>query len=459
VRVQRFLQYLMKQECRSTAALTCAGLVCVYLLLSAGPAQPSRRLSSPPFGLIGDSTSSFVVRMNPQTLRPLSGQRLEFAGSATAWAYSPDRAMLAVALEAGTTQGCVDPQASVGFADLTTFTVASDVSLGAGSVNALVWLAPDRALAVVTHCGTLPDLVVLDTATRRVLVRAPLPGEPVRIKTGGSSLVILSETTDRLAPALLTMIDSGGITRSVGLDRIDAGLDQPTASSSGRSISPGLAVTPDGERAFVVSPSGLIAEIELRSLAVSYHALSSSRAVQARSLGRAAKVSTDTSIRIAQVLPTGMLAVAGSEDRSYVDSSGVEHYQHIRTGLAFINTGDWSGLTVDRSADRFVRAGNSVLATGSALGHEFVIEPGVQLPPARGLTAFNLYGLRRFHLFGVNEVAVDESYGWRTFVSAFPPWRRPSNVLRVVDLRTGKIVGKRLATTLPWIIQGSSSTG
>jgi len=434
-----------------------AAAVGAVALLAAGSAQTRPQVSAGPLGVTGDGTTNYLVRLNAKNLRPLPGQRLELGPWGGDWAYSPDKATLAVELQSVTTDPSTEPTSSFRFVSVASLAPSGDLSLGSGYTYGAFWPAPDRLIAIVGHCCRLPaEVVVVDPLAMRVLDRSRLAeGNPLWVRRGGDRLVVMSVPAARIGPVALTAIDARGAARTLTLDRIDGGFEPMGAESQlcYKSVAPGLAVKPDGSRAFVVSPNGLVADVDLQSLSVAYHSLGIGRTVAAVNKRPVESVS-----RMARVLPNGFLAVTGWEDHPYTDSGGGEHTQYIRAGLALVDTSTWATTIVDDSTDWFAIAGNTLLATGSR-GHTpgYTTTVGATpapMPPGAGLTGYSLGGTPRFHRFKDGEVLPLQIYGNRAFV--YVDGSEP-DLLKVVDIRSGKIVGTRAETTLPWILQGASS--
>ena len=150
--------------------------------------------------------------------------------------------------------------------------------LRTGFTMALAWVSP-RLLALVetrynsVRTERLSDVLLVDRRGR-VLRRSPLPAGLIvaAIEPSRAAVALLLIPEGSIGPPLLASITSGGL-RSVSLAEISAGdvpadptSPQPTATT----LRPGLAVDPNG-RAFVVPPRGPVAEVELKSLAVTYH--------------------------------------------------------------------------------------------------------------------------------------------------------------------------------------------
>jgi hypothetical protein len=389
-----------------------AAVAVAAALLAAGSAQPRQSAPAGPLGLVGDGTTSSLVRLNPRNLRPLSGQRLDLGPFVGSWAYSPDRADLVLGLTSG---GNTDHQASLRFVDVGTLSARGDLPLGPGYVDSTAWLAPDR---------------IVDPVARRVLRTDPLPSGLLlsTARTAGGRLVLYANVGSR---GELTIVDSDGTARSVALDRI-AGF-------------PGVAMTPDGRHAYVVAPNGLVADVDTSSLSVSYH-------------GPFGNVENTGSY--AEFLPTGQLAVAGSQEVHYVDTNR-DQTRYLGTGLVLVDTSGWSAQRVDFSSAHVTVAGNTILATGSSWGggsyYVSTGQPSPPQPPGDGVTAYTLSGTRRYQRFTNSDAFVEQVFGNRAFV--YDSGSSGSGQLEVVDIRTGKLVGRRLDSTLPWILQGSSSVG
>ena len=108
----------------------------------------------------------------------------------------------------------------------------------------------------------------------------------------------------------------------------------------------------------------------------------------------------------------------------------------VGEGLSLVDTGDWRVREVDPEASDVRVAGDLLLATGARAG----------------LRAYGLDGRERFRLFGRAPVWVAGAYGGRAYVE-FPD----EDVLRVVDLASGRVTGRRPAP-LPWLITGRAAS-
>ena len=213
------------------------------------------------------------------------------------------------------------------------------------------------------------------------------------------------------------------------LDRIRAGWrrweDGELANEYQR---PALAVDGPGGRGFVVGGGAPIAEVELRSLSVTYHGLAR-REPAARAKGPVAGSS-----RVALWLGGGLLAFTGEDGHTI----GPGQVETTPAGLTLVDTGSWSARTLDRTANSAVYASGTLLAMAHALSQK--------LTRGIGLIGFDRDGSRRFHLFGSEPVAVLERLDERVFVEA-------GGVTRGVDVRRASFV--RVPRELPQLLVGS----
>src|SRR5207253_3469117 len=115
---------------------------------------------------------------------------------------------------------------------------------------------------------------------------------------------------------------------------------------------PALAVDPSGKRAAVVGSGGLVAEVDLDTLAVAYHPQA------ARSPARAGKAFEGWH-RDALWLPNGTLAVTGM-DYQWTVKNGAEEMSGTPAGVTLVDTRQWTSRVVDDGASSLARAGDGV---------------------------------------------------------------------------------------------------
>jgi hypothetical protein len=203
----------------------------------------------------------------------------------------------------------------------------------------------------------------------------------------------------------------------------------------------------------VVEP-GRVAEIDLGTLAVSYHELAQPAALAPRPRGRHERAvrakAANARTRLARWLGDGLLAVAGADEEAFTDARGREQVRIRPAGLSLVDTRSWTVRAVDRGASDFLVAGDLLLATGASWDAATGERRGI------GLAAYGFDGGRRFGLFAGKEAWVAEVYDGRAYVGITRSDGRPGP-LRVVDLGAGRAVGRRQAP-LPWLVLDGASS-
>jgi hypothetical protein len=419
---------------RLTLALTAAAATAALTVVaSPGSPPPATRVAAPASGPLLGVTSHGerleLVRVNPATLKPLRLPRLAAGSPACAprsggqmcsslppWSLSPGRAKLALARNRGAAAE------SVAIVERAHLRVLDEMALGGGPVGLVALLRGRRVIALQERCcDESQQLLALDVRNDRVLASRPLDGSVLRVARTHRAFVALVAPTNAIGPARLVIANRDGAIREVTLERVRAGIQLvDPAGHRTRQRVPGLAADRTGRRAFVVA-TGLVAEIDLRDLRISYHALGRERSLWERVhdwVEPAAEAkSSGGPVRSAIWLDTGALAVTGA-------------------GLTLIDARDWTASTVDREATDVRVAGDLLLATGGP----------------RGLAAYGLDGRERFRLFGGEAVYVAQTYAGRAYVGAAGADR-----LRVVDLAAGRAVGER-AADMPWLVFDAPSS-
>jgi hypothetical protein len=397
----------------------------ILALLVALPGAASGS-ASPLLGIVGEWQSRKLVHVDSQELQPRSGQHVDVGSGGCAprsggeacwgippWTFSPDRAVLAVARN---NQFAVR---SLRLVDVASMRVTADVRVPGRPVGGLAWLPGGRLLAVQeVCCSERQRVVAVDLSRRRVTARRSLEGSVLRLAPTTSELVALLAPSRAVGTARLAVVNGRGAVRFARLERIAAG--SKLLAGDGHRVDyrrPGLAVDPVGRRAFVAGAS-LIAEVDLRSLAVSYHSLRLRRPA-----GRA-KAGSGTA-RMAHWLGGGVLDVSGADEES----------RAVRpAGLLLVDTRDWTVRTIDGEARSVVVAGDLLLATG-----------------ASGLSGYSFDGTKRFQLFAGDEAWVAQVHDGLAYVGI-----GGQEPLRVVDLAAGRLIGER-TRPLPWLVVAPAS--
>lgn len=387
-----------------------------------------------------------LVRLDPGSLQPLPGKGLDVGSGGCAprtggtqcwsippWSFSPDGALLAVA------RNDAYGSRSLRLVDVERLRATADIQLPAGAVGGLAWLARGRVLALQEECcSERQRLLAVDIARRRVVVRRSIGGSVLHVGRTARKLVVLVAPAGTIGRARLVVADSRGVLRSVRLERVRAGVELLPSAQRVEHRVPGLAVDPASGRAFVVD-ADLVAEVDLQSLAVSYHALARS------TLAPAARAKLSSGLtRSAAWLGGGFLAVSGADEASPVSLRPA--------GLLLVDTRDWTVRTVDRGATGFLVAGDLLLATGSSW------DSATGERAAIGLAAYGVDGGKRFQLFEDEIAWVVQVYANLAVVGITGPDGR-QEPLQVVDLGAGRVVGARTGPLpwLPWLVVGAAS--
>jgi hypothetical protein len=424
----------------------CAALLALVAAVSA-PAPRPLELTAPSttarLGFVGSRWGTSLVRLDPVSLGRV-GRPLDLKGFAGAWAFSPDQRLLAVG---------VRQRSESSFETLRFYTVARPrrtghgVALG-GTAAALSWSRPDRILAYVNECCANPDggatVLVIDPVTRRVVSRTSVDGSVLQVARSRDALVLLVGATKRIGPSRLEIFDADGGHRSARLDELAAGYTWP-ADSSGDPIMtrlvPGLAIDANGNRAFAVSAAGLVAEVDLGSLTVSYHRWAEERSALDRFATwftpAAQAKGANGPVLTARWLEGGFLAVAGSDETATTVDGTLRISSHP-LGLRIVDVHDWSASMLDSGAGSFAVADGLLLAAGASWSSEPQSESGM------GLAAYGSDRVRRFQLLDGRPVWIGFVYRGRAYVSA-----SGQTALEVVDLASGSTVGTRRGTA-PW---------
>jgi len=297
-----------------------------------------------------------LARLDPATLAPRGTARLDVGRPGCAprsggeacwaippWSLSPGETRLAIARNER------DSARTLRLVDVEGLRAVADVPLRGGPVGLVAWLGRRRLLAVQELCcQERQSAVWIDAASGRVLARRLLAGSVLRVARTPTALVALTATPNAIGPASLEVAGADGVVRVVPLDRVRAGVRVQDAQNRIETHVPGLAVDGSGRRAFVVAP-GLVAQVDLRTLAVSYHTPRRTTSLLERVRGwvdpQAEAKEGSGPTRIAQWLSDGRLAVTGAD----------EEPTRVRpAGLGLIETGDRStpAVRTSASADR-----------------------------------------------------------------------------------------------------------
>jgi hypothetical protein len=319
--------------------------------------------------------------------------------------------------------------------------VTANVRIDGGAIGALAWLTPRRLLALQEIPGERQRLLVVDLAARRVAARQALGGSVQQLASTARELVMLLAPAQSIGPARIAVADRQGRVRFVRLPRILAGSKLLGTGSNHRVDArlPGLGVDPQGRRAFVMD-KGLAAEIDLKSLAVSYESLERKASLLSRLWNwlepAAAAKQVSGHARETRWLGGGLLAVSGTD---------TEAGRTQPAGLLLVDTSDWRVRTIDRNAMTFQVAGDALLAMGASW------DAAAGRTTGMGLAAYGFDGQKRFQLFDGQQAWVAQVYAGRAYVGV-----SGQDELHIVDLSSGSVLATR-PQQLPSLLLGSGA--
>ena len=341
------------------------GLCCTLLLAppAADTQRPRERGASPRlYEIAGD-----FVRLDPETLHPVRGQRAPLDSDSWAWSFAPGRGRIALVSDS--------PGPELRLIALRTMRVIGDAKLARrGSAWATAWVSRRRLLGVVVTRADDTIVAGVDPATRKVVWRRSLGGSLRVGEAFHNGLVLILGPRTDVGPSRLVRVSASGSIRSAPLAEIRSGSVGPLDSR------PGLAIDHSAARAFVVQAGSPVAEVDLRTLQVGEH--------PPLLRGRAPDATTGAT-RDAIWLGKGLLAVTGWDIRS----SGAA----TPAGLTLVNTVTWSARKIHR------RATDAVVWHYTLLAYSFPYSGRGTL--GSGLTGYSLAGERKFHRYGDDPVA------------------------------------------------------
>jgi hypothetical protein len=415
------------------------------------PQKGPATIPGPPLAIVWQlhGRDAVLTRLDPSTLAP-AGRRVVLGRSVSRWAYDPTRSWLAFAINGVT----------VRFVDADGMRVLGDVraARNGARLNFLTWLFPNRFLAV-SWSSARAELVWIDATKRRVVARGELDTLPWNVVGGGSMAVaLLAPPQAAIAGARLAVVGGDGSVRVVRVPRIQIGFAFPDRRDRGyvRRVSPGLAVTPGGERAFLVGGAGVVAEVDLHTLAVSYHSPQRARSFASRIgswlVPAAQAKGADGPWMHARWLGNGVIAVTGARYHLVrPESRGLRQIVEP-AGLRLIDTRRWTQRTLDERAGGFTLAGDTIIAYG--VRSEWVgTQPTLE---GMGVAAYGPDGAKRFEALagepiGLVQASSGRGYAWRSE----PGSQRKVVVIGVAD---GQVEGEVTLEHPTWLLLESDGS-
>jgi hypothetical protein len=393
---------------------------------TAATSQPG----GPLVGVVSSHTmATELARLDPRTLRPLPGGRLKLPGSWPMLAVAPDRSMAVLGSEAG----------DLTVIDLLRLRRLGTVQTGLPGAAAFGWgwVGPSRLLLIGTSHEAATEVLVVDVGTRRLVRQQRFGGVVQGYARLPNGLALLVTPANAIGRARLVVADAG--LRTVTLAEINAGFKQfDDTDGSGPRMEqalPGIAADPVGRRVYVVPGNGPVAEVDLATLAVTYHRLGRSASPWQR-LARwwappaEAKILFGPS-RNALWLGDGQLAVTG------YDGSAKGQHMEVPSGLELIDTRTWTVRQVDRRSSSAVLAAGRLLAFGTAFGTG---PDGAN--QGFGLTLYGPGDRQPVHRFGAKQVGWVQVNGDLAYVQLLDANLSDLEGYAVVDLRSGHVLDK-----------------
>jgi hypothetical protein len=384
-----------------------AGLLLVLLAAALAAAVSAESKTSGLLAIVGQGSSARLGHLDPATLK-LVGRSTQVGYYTWPSDRSPDGARIALA------RG--DVRDGIRIVDMRRMRTVRAFAIGAGHPQALAWVAP-RKLVVAAN-----GLVVaaVDPVTGKRLWQRMLPMFFQRVARASGGFVFLSSPADdvqnTIGKTTLTTVSWNGVVRSVLLDRIVTGLREPDESTPlGTQRLAGLAVDVAGNRAVVVGAGEPVAEVDLTTLAVTYHG-------GTRTLSKL----LDGPTREATWLPNGTVAVTGYDGHVGKDANGNMTESETPAGLWILDPRDWSARMVDPSADSLEVAGRTLVAYSWSSG--------------AGVRVYGADGTPR--LQALSGAVEDVQIGGNMAFAA------TGSTLNVVDLGSGRVVSRKPYTNI-----------
>ena len=382
---------------RIVAILAGAAAIALTAASSAAPAPTGRVLA------ISTADAPALVWVDAATLTPLPGPTAPLPRDAGGGFLSPDGSTYVV--------GSYDVP-TLTFFDLQRMQLSATLTTGKlDSAYPIAW-PQQRRLYVegATCCPARSEIVIVDPTAPSMVARVALKGSTLSTVAVGEGTVSLLEPTSGIKPARIVTINPDGGSRAVTIARIKTGIKwRGTGANRRASIrQPALAVDDAQQLAYVIDSSGLVAEVDLATLGVAYHARATRR------LARAAK-EIDGPMLSARWAGDGHIAVSGTNAKLRKTPNGWRQ-TWTPVGVSLLDTRTWTSRMLDPAAGYFSATRDTVLTTGSG-----------------AVNAYELDGTLRYTVSipsGDAYVSVvgDYAYAWT------------ADKVTIIDLRLGTVV-------------------
>lgn len=385
-----------------------------FALVAVAGAAPSPRPTV--LGMVVADGTQTLTRLDAATLAPLAGPTVTVVPTVGRGLRSPDRSLLVFAANSAP---------SLTFVDVDRMQAAEPLTVAkAGTAELIAWPEQRRLYAFAWGCCPVrTDVLIIDPVDRKIVARVPLRGTAVSEAASADGVAVLTSPVKGIGPANLLTVNHEGTARRAAVVRIRAGSKWRTVNFQpvGTIRQPGFAVDPSGRTGYVVDASGLVAQVDLSTLAVSYRA--------SRTFARADK-QVSGPMRRAQWIGNGRIAVSGINAKLTKTRTGWKN-TWAPAGLTLIDTRSWESRLVDARASWFVPRRDAILVVSNG-----------------NLTAYNLDGAARYRVPVASTTAFVEAYGDYAYV-----WE--DKTVRVLDASSGAVVATMPKPSL-WLVSADS---
>ena len=384
---------------RVLAGLGAALVLAATQFVSAAVPAPAHSL----LAVTSGTGSQTLLHVDARTLAPLDERAVTLEPGSGLVLRSPDKSLLAVAT--GGTLTFVD-----------TVQMAKTGALQIPSVNRLspvAWPVAQR-LFVLAFTAAKTELLIVDPVSRALVIRKPLPEGNSFVVALPSGIAYLAWPYNGVLPARVAVVGLDGTMRSVTVGRISAGIHWHLVRGVqvGDISQPGLTADASGTTAYLVGAGNLIAEIDLASLAVTYHSLASA---STRSLARVEKALNGPT-RYARWLGDGQLVFSGTNAKITIGRNKSVKETWTPVGVAVVDTRTWRSRMIDPSAGGFLAADNVLV-----------------IPTTHAVKGYEIDGRLRF------SAAIDDNVGY-AFAFGGYAYVWGDQRATILDLQSGAVV-------------------
>lgn len=370
-------------------------------------------------GVRWSSNGSVAQHYDAVTLRPTGTGRL-VPLAVWQWSYQPGRQRVALVGDRpgkGPEVLLLDART---MGTLGSLSVSLDMHAPTSLVHGVSWVRAGRLLVVTSNEGSV-RVHLVDPSGPSSVGSTALKGMLVAGAATARGLVLLLAPADGIGPARLVTVDADLRTTAVVLDGIRAGTAVPPAGTAPEDYEPvtripALAVDPVGRRAVVVGYAEPIADVDLETGTVSYHA------APVRLPTRSAK-SLDGPVLSGFWLDGKAIAVTGT---LYGGRDTNNELRQKPFGLQLLDLTTWRARIADPDLQWLSKTGPYL----------------TWMKPEAGFSWYTHGGRRVGWLFRRRQVADLSTVRTRALVRLLG-----ESQASLVDLRTGRIVERR---TLAW---------